>query len=113
MAKKRVRASNCRHVRICGSVCGTDDVRTATESVAIREEFAEHLLLFETFENAATVLRCIEYETRICFCCVVAFQKVLLDTSASQTVLRTKGPTVTEAAAPEISEKRAAKKKHN
>jgi hypothetical protein len=39
---------------------------------------------FETFERVAIACVYVVYEGQICFCCVVAFPNVLVDTSASQ-----------------------------
>jgi hypothetical protein len=48
--------------------------------------FAQREACFEIFEIIATVVGYIAYEWKICFCCEVAIPKVLIDTSASQTI---------------------------
>jgi hypothetical protein len=58
----------------------------AWQSTQIREIFGKCVPRFETFEIIAAVVGYIAYEWRICFCCEVAIPKVLIDTSASQTI---------------------------
>ena len=64
-----------------------------------REFFSRGVPRFETFEIAAAAICYIVYELKISFCCEVAIQKVLIDTSASQTIPFAEGSTASEAAA--------------